>query len=225
MFDRLFNQHILYSAFKQASFLQRFGKQEWNFDTKQGHLTFGRKTTFQAEILGSYSADSGTWLWGWANDASGLPESVTRISRGMRKFGSEKGLEPFTTPQFPVTQQMNHETLGLLVIGLARMPCFYNATHEHGSVLLVVTTPEANPLPAVSNINFINHVSSVISQVPITSHRDAVIGFCAALKWQGEDRGGSVIIRNPAEQAAVEVTFDAQQRITGLNTKVSGKAT
>ncbi|HEX3132617.1 MAG TPA: hypothetical protein VHX44_03430, partial [Planctomycetota bacterium] len=142
MFDRLFNQHVLYSALKQAFFLQRYGTQEWNFDTKQGRLTFGRKTAFQAEILGSYSAGSGTWLWAWANDASGLPEPLTRISRGMRKFGGDKGLEPFTTPEFPVTQQMHAETFGLLVIGLARMPCFYNAKHQHGSVLLVVTTPD-----------------------------------------------------------------------------------
>lgn len=142
----------------------------------------------------------------------------------MRKFGSEKGLEPLTTPEFSITPQVNPEILGLLVIGLARMPCFYQAQHQHGSVLLIVTTPDANPLPAVSNINFINHVTRVISQVPITSHRDAVIGLCTALKWHGEDRGSSVVVRNPTEKAAIEITFDAQQRITGLSSQVGGKA-
>jgi hypothetical protein len=149
-----------------------------------------------------------------------MPDERTRISRGLRRFGSEKGIVELTTAELPVTQEMNHHLLGLLSIGLAKLPAYFAGTHEHGAVLLAITTPDCNPLTTPDNVQAINHISNVISQVPVTSHRDAVIGFCTALKWKGEDRGSTLIIRNPALREAIEFTIDAHQRITGMSTRV-----
>jgi hypothetical protein len=220
MFATSFNQHVLASTLKQAGFMERYGPLEWDYASKTGKLTFGRRTVLQSEILGTYSKDSGTWLWAWANRYSPLPDERTRISRGLRQFGSDKKIAELTAGEFPVTQEMNPHLLGLLAIGLANLPCYFLANHEHGAMLMAITTPDCNPLPTLDNLQTINHISNVIGQIPVTSHRDAVIGFCAALKWKGEDHGSSLVIRNPTQREAIELTIDAQQRITGLTTRV-----
>jgi hypothetical protein len=51
MFATYFNQHVFTSTLKQASFMQRFGSQEWGYESQTGKLTFGRKTTLQSEVL------------------------------------------------------------------------------------------------------------------------------------------------------------------------------
>jgi hypothetical protein len=220
MFATYFNQHVLTSTLKQAAFMQRFGALEWGLESASGKLTFGRKTTLQAEILGTYSSDSGTWLWAWGNPHSPRPDEMTRISRGLRQFGTDKRILELTTAELPVTQEMNHHLIGLLAIGLAKLPAYFAGTHAHGAVLLGITTPDCNPLPALDNLQVINHVTQVVSQVPVTSHREAVIGFCTALKWKGEDRGSSLVIRAPLAREGIEFTLDAQQRITAMTTRV-----
>lgn len=220
MFATYFDQHVLTSTLKQMFFMETYGSLEWGYQSQTGKLTFGRKRVLESEILGSFSKDSGTWLWAWANTMSPLPEARTVISRGLRRFGTDKKITELVTPQFPVSQALNHHHLGLLAIGLARLPCYFMAEHEHGALLLGITTPDCNPLPALDNLRIINHITNVIGQIPITSHRDAVIGLCSALKWTGEQRGSTLILRNPTAREAIEITIDGQQRIGGLSTKV-----
>ncbi len=220
MFATYFNQHVFNSTLKQMYFTEKYGSLEWGYETKTGKITFGRKISLQAEILGTYSKGSGTWLWAWANEYSPLSEARTRISRGLRQFGQDKQIDELITPEFQVTQTVNPHVLGMLAIGLAKLPCYFIANHEHGAMLLGITTLDCNPLPAQSSHQFVNHITNVISQLAITSHRDAVIGFCAALKWKGEDRGSSLIIHNPAERDAIEITIDAEQRIARLSNTV-----
>lgn len=219
MFATYFNQHVLFSMWKQTGFMERYGSLEWGYESKTGKLTFGRRIALQSEVLGTYSKDSGTWLWAWGNTYSPMPDERTRISRGLRQFGADKKIPELTAAELPVTQEMNHHLLALLATGLAKLPAYFVGNHEHGAVVLAVTTPDCNPLPKPENVQVINHISSVISQIPITSHRDAVVGFCTALKWQGEDNGPSLIIRNPAAREAIEITLDSHQRITGMSTR------
>jgi hypothetical protein len=220
MFATYFAQHVLASMLKQTSFMERYGSLEWGLEAKTGKLTFGRKITLQAEILGTYSKDSGTWLWAWGNPHSPLPDDRTRISRGLRQFGTDKKISELATAELPVTQEMNHHHLGLLASGLAKLPAYFAGNHEHGAVLLGVTTPDCNPLPKLDNLQVMNHITDVISKVSVTSQRDAIIGFCTALKWKGEVRGSSLIIRDPDAGEAIELVLDAQQRIANMSTRV-----
>ncbi|NJK81384.1 MAG: hypothetical protein HC914_16455 [Chloroflexaceae bacterium] len=42
----------------------------------KGVLPFGTDMAFQVQILGTAAEQPGTWLWGWANAASGIPDPL-----------------------------------------------------------------------------------------------------------------------------------------------------
>ena len=213
-------QHLAMSLLKQARFNEKYGKLAWDYDVGAGALVFGGKQRLAAQILGTYAQDSNTWLWSWANTASGLPAQAVAIATKLREWGKAKAVGQLTTAEFTCDRATSPELLGLLAIGLAKLPAFFIGRHEHGAVVLLVTSPDANPLPKLTNTAFINHLMGVIQQGEISSHRDAVVGFCNALGWQGEMGADVAVISNPHEKAVIRLAFDTLGRITSATTTV-----
>lgn len=74
--------------------------ERWDLDQTSGLITwtFPDKTaTAPAQILGSYNADAGSWLWAWAN-SSILPE-LGRDAATVRDWALDHGVEALTIPK------------------------------------------------------------------------------------------------------------------------------
>ena len=79
-----------------------FGKEEqWNLDPGQGELAFtfpGRLVTAPAQIIGTYSTETGIWTWGWAN--SSVPQNLSAHALQLREYGEQNGIPRLTSPEW-----------------------------------------------------------------------------------------------------------------------------
>jgi len=85
-----------------------FGSFErWDIDQQIGELVFSDggipKLTCSVTILGSFSHQSGTWMWGWANPS--LVEPLTRDTKALREYGVENSIEDLTVETTPATDE------------------------------------------------------------------------------------------------------------------------
>lgn len=72
-------------------------------------------------VLGSFSTDDDSWLWGWANPSWGDPE-VTSAARALRAIGERDGIPEFTTDMVHLSgfpdPRMAAETIAFAAMGL-----------------------------------------------------------------------------------------------------------
>src|SRR4051812_1203791 len=92
----LVTQHGAASWDKQESLAALIGESEWQLRLRTGQITFGGKHTFPVQVLGSEATQSRTWLWAWANTASGIAEPLLLAARQMRTFGAQNNVKEFT---------------------------------------------------------------------------------------------------------------------------------
>ena len=76
-----YDRHALSALDQQLHVIDVVGEGSWQFDMGAGAVTFQAGTaarTVPVQILGTESHGDHTWLWGWANAASGIPGRRTR---------------------------------------------------------------------------------------------------------------------------------------------------
>lgn len=72
---------------------------DWAVDLEIGEIRFntpkGWVVTAPVQVVGTYNATDGSWLWGW--DHPSVPAHLGRDAALARDFGKRHGLEAFTT--------------------------------------------------------------------------------------------------------------------------------
>lgn len=69
----------------------------WDMDQETGIITFTTKkmiATAPAQIIGTYSLESGTWLWGW--DHPSVVEGLAEHAKQVYEFGQANGIDHLT---------------------------------------------------------------------------------------------------------------------------------
>jgi len=76
--------------------------ERWDFSQDTGELVLsandGPRIAARVQVIGTYSFDTGTWLWAWAN--ASFDESLTHDSRQVRTLGSSKGFQELMNGTF-----------------------------------------------------------------------------------------------------------------------------
>jgi hypothetical protein len=88
----------------------------WGFGQDDGLLRFtspGRVVTTPAQIIGSYDARAGEWMWAWANP-SVAPE-LAACARRVKAYGEEHGYAPLTTARWTCPEQEAWEMTAIAV--------------------------------------------------------------------------------------------------------------
>ncbi|MBS1913881.1 MAG: hypothetical protein JST22_17970 [Bacteroidetes bacterium] len=85
--------------------------QRWDANLDTGEITFtlGNDTTAVAplQIVGTYDAENGTWLWGW--DHPSVPSPLRNASELARSWGSDHNLEFYTSPRLKCPEEQAWE--------------------------------------------------------------------------------------------------------------------
>ncbi|MCL6509348.1 MAG: hypothetical protein K6U78_01525 [Anaerolineae bacterium] len=143
-FEELFTKHGAASFDKQIYLDAMLGKSGWAFDLASGVLAFRRPhegdLQLNAQVLGTESEDSHTWLWGWAN-ASGIPEALLRLANELKAFGAAADVPELTTPELPITPQVNPQRITMVACGVLRAGCTFRAEYPRGAVHLLIKDP------------------------------------------------------------------------------------
>jgi hypothetical protein len=77
----------------------------WDLDQTDGRLVFtGKKVTATApaQIIGTYSTQSDTWLWGW--DHPSVQPPLQEHARRVREYGERHGIAALTTRKLECTE-------------------------------------------------------------------------------------------------------------------------
>ena len=77
--------------------------ERWDYDADAGTIIFSetgiQKVIAEVQLVGTTSAKSNTWLWGWAN--SSVPRARTVQIERVRAFGEAESLPMLTEPSWP----------------------------------------------------------------------------------------------------------------------------
>lgn len=112
----------------------------WDLDQTSGTIrwTFSdRVAEAPAQILGSFSPSSGTWLWAWANDS--LLPSMRTASDEVRSWGERNGQTMLTTPKLTLTEDQVADLVSV-AFRLSRASGFYRAPAGQAEIHLTFGT-------------------------------------------------------------------------------------
>lgn len=139
--QELYETHILMGMRKQRHLAQLIGAHTWHYEKAAGTMAFSPGPTYQVQVLGTEAADSETWLWAWANEASQIPAEQLQASQQLRSLGEELGIEEFTTPELP-REKLPAHTLGPVVLGLLGLPAYYRGAMDTTNLLVAIADPK-----------------------------------------------------------------------------------
>jgi hypothetical protein len=78
----------------------------WDLDQQDGRLVFTSPkltATAPAQIIGTYSTQAGTWLWGW--DHPSIRPPLQKDAKKVRDFGEQNGIDVLTTQKLECTEK------------------------------------------------------------------------------------------------------------------------
>lgn len=108
-YNKLLNECIAEVERKNQKLADEYGFgsfERWDIDQEIGELVFSDggvpKLVCSVTMLGSFSEQSETWMWGWGN--SSLLEPLTRDTNAVREYGEKNGIEDLTAERTPATE-------------------------------------------------------------------------------------------------------------------------
>ncbi|MCB6611633.1 hypothetical protein V3C10_19810 [[Clostridium] symbiosum] len=154
--------------------------QDWNVDFESGFISFGQDK-YPIQFIGSESASSGTWLWGWEN-INGFNETILETAEETKRKGKAWGLEPLTIAEFELDDTFNGHNLSIAACGISdRELCYYRGPHAGGAVFIAFGNVPKEVFAPVGMVKFTNLTMQCIQQFAV-DHKIFVESF---LMWNG----------------------------------------
>ncbi|WP_299799288.1 DUF6882 domain-containing protein [uncultured Maribacter sp.] len=134
--EELIEQHAGLSFEKQLVFGDVIGSNAWELDMGKGNIIFG-DLDFPIQIIGSLSFNDSSWMWGWANAKSGMPENLLVQSNQLKEIGQDKGIKELTDGHFNVAEGFEHK-IGMMACGLFKCKSYYCANYGQGTLVVTI---------------------------------------------------------------------------------------
>ncbi|MGJ8732790.1 DUF6882 domain-containing protein [Cellulophaga fucicola] len=130
---------------KQLIFGDIIGDNGWQLDMGKESILFG-DLEFPIQVIGSLSFNSNSWMWGWANTQSGIPESLLVQSNKLKEIGEEKNIKELIDGHFNVEEGFEHK-IGMLASGVFNSKSYYSANYGQGTLIVTI---DDNKVPAIN---------------------------------------------------------------------------
>ena len=132
-----------YLTARQEALTDAFGLsryERWDWDADRGAIVFSDggvpRVIAQAQLVGSISKKTGTWLWSWANT------SIAPQLRGdvpeVRRFGEQKGIWQLTTAKWEADETDGWEMTSITAYVLQAKGA-YRMPNEHLFTFAILT--------------------------------------------------------------------------------------
>lgn len=221
-FSSLFARHLLSSFLKQFHLSDLIGESAWRFDVPTGTLSFGDDIHWHAEILGTESEETQTWLWAWANTGSNLPAALVQASLEMKKLGEQHQIPELTEPQSALTEDVNGHVLSMIANGVCDADAYYRGPYDGGAVFLLIKDakfpqPQESPLSRLATV-----FPQAISTFSIADHRLALTSYLDGAGIAHVNEGNVVIVKE-GKETILTATFDKQNRLANLEAMLKGE--
>jgi YD repeat-containing protein len=210
----LLEAHGLPALDRQLRFADLMGDPDWHLDQANGLLRLGAQV-FPAQVLGTTSWHSGTWLWAWANPS--IAEPLTTRSREAARIGEERGLPLLTTASVDLDTVGDAHFLALAVGGLLGADAYYRCPHDAGEVVVLLDVPSIRGPVAHPEVR-------ALTVVPRSATVPGVLGAASIagyLRWLGLPVTETEREVRIGDGTAGTFTYDELGRLTGMTGTVS----
>lgn len=137
------------SAYKrQLDFGDLLGQHSWEVNLDLGVASFGDGLSFPLQVIGTESESSQTWLWGWANHASGIPGPLLKVSDQLRDLGERESIPELGTEEIPLGGNVSGFVYGLLATAIGNQSAHYRGAYPGGALFFTV---DQVPFPEISD--------------------------------------------------------------------------
>ncbi|MEN7551645.1 DUF6882 domain-containing protein [Rapidithrix thailandica] len=212
-FEELFEQHGALAFEKQFLLSEVIGENHWQFDMNAGCISFGQELVFPVQVIGSLSFGDNSWMWGWANTQSGIPENLLEQSNALKALGEKLNIQELTEAHFAVGDNFEHK-IGMIASGLFGASSYYLANYGKGTL---VVTIQSDQIPDV-NYNYPEKIFTTFPQLIGSidiNHREAFKNYLIDRGFQLKTDAHS--IEGLKDGKTVRAEFDEQGRLTHLS--------
>ncbi len=190
--------------------------QNWNVDFSKGIISFGNDE-YPVQFIGSESASSNTWLWGWEN-INGFDEKLIRVANETKNKGEEWQLEPLLAEKFDLTDTYNGHNLSIVACGISgENLCYYRGPHSGGAIFAAFSDV---PKEVFASVN-VQKFSSITMQCIHQFRVDHKIFTESFLLWNGtkyEWKQNSILAHFEQDLLIEFEQADEFLRISGMKT-------
>ncbi len=155
--QELIEQNAGLSFEKQLIFGDVIGSNAWDLDMQNGTIMFG-PLDFPIQIIGSLAFNNSSWMWGWANAQSGMPENLLSQSNQLKRLGENKNIQELVAGHFTVEGGFEHK-IGMAACGIFNSKSYYCANYGQGTL---VVTIDDDRIPGIDK----NRIENVLTTFP-----------------------------------------------------------
>lgn len=210
-FQDLIEQNAGIAFEKQIIFGDLVGSSAWQLDMGKGSISFGG-LEFPIQIIGSLSFSSNSWMWGWANAQSGMPDSLLIQSNQLKEIGEQKSIQELIEGHFNVNEGFEHR-IGMVACGLFNSNSYYCANYGQGTLVVSI---DDNRIPKIDN-DKVEKVLTIFPQL-INSveldHRNAFMNYLIDRNFKISESGNT--IEGSYNEKLIVAKFDDLNRLSSL---------
>lgn len=197
---------------KQLFFADVVGKMDWNVDMAKGEIAFGGNYVFPMQILGSFSHSSETWLWGWANSQSNLPEKLLIQANKLREYGDINKIDWLVNGQFEINRNWMHY-IGHIALGMFEASGYYLGNFGAGTICLTISAKDIDQKFPNNPLSIFTVFPQLISRYEV-NHKESFVNYLIQKKYEIEKNGNEILGKNG--EYKVKASFDNMGRMTEL---------
>lgn len=214
-FNDLVNQNAGLSFEKQQNFNDLTGNSAWNIDLNEGTLSFGN-LDFPIEVIGSLSFNDYSWMWGWANSKSGIPENLLGDSLKLKEIGEEKQIEELINGHFNAEEGFEHK-MGLVASGILNADAYFCANYGQGTMVLTLKSDKVSRIDNNKPEKILTTFPQVISGIDL-NHKEAFKNYLIDRNLEINITQNKIEGRRNGKVLIAE--FDDLSRMKNLNGKI-----
>ncbi|UII32321.1 hypothetical protein LVD17_00520 [Fulvivirga ulvae] len=215
-FEELFEQNAGLSFEKQMILGDVIGSNSWQFDMGSGTISFGDALRFPVQVIGSLSFNDSSWMWGWANAKSGIPENLLVQSNELKKLGEQKQIPELTDGHFSVEEGFEHK-MGMAACGLFKSKAYYCANYGQGTLVVTIDSKEIPDIDKNRYEKMLTSFPQLISNIDV-NHKAAFINYLIDREFQLKEENDK--IEGSKDGKTITGEFDDMGRLKNLGGKI-----
>lgn len=210
-FQDLSEQNVGLSFEKQMVFGDLIGSRAWQLDMSKGIISFG-DLEFPIQIIGSLSFSSNSWMWGWANTQSGMPENLLIQSNQLKEIGEQKNIQELNKGHFIVDQGFEHR-IGMVACGLFNTSSYYCANYGQGTLVVTINDDRVPKIDNDKIEQILTIFPQLISSIEV-DHRNAFLNYLIDRNFEVNQSKSQ--IEGLKNRKLIVADFDDMNRLTSL---------
>ena len=137
----------------------------------------------------------------------GFDDKIISLAKNIKEKGEKVNLEPLTTAEIDITDELNGHNLSIVACGLAdKNYCYYHGPHSSGAIFIAFNGVDEKVFSSVNAGKFIDIVMKCIQQFSL-NHKLFVESF---LKWNKNkyEWKGNTIIADFGKDGELKIEFE-----------------